>query len=207
MLSDGLPCLILIPNEQNTRVLIPGKVLELKGSDVMVELDESVSLKGGTHTSVFAEWLGRFFQQGITISADDVITSAESAVSTIIRFKRVGEPISAESRGSYRVGVAAQELYALVDEQRCHVVDISPEGCAVICAQPLTVGDVVNVSLSCEGVQIVGTMKVQTVKELRNGTLRFGLFAPDKKSKTRSSLQKLSALMQRMQLQRFAGAA
>ena len=207
MLSDGLPCLILVPNEKNNRVLIPGKVLELKGGEVTVELEEPVSLKGGAHTSVFAEWLGRFFQQGITIAADDVTTSSESAATTIIRFTRVGEPISAESRGSYRVSIAAQELYAQVDEQRAHVVDVSPEGCAVICAAPLVVGEMVEVSLAFADVQIAGSMKVQTVKQLRNGTQRFGLFAPDKKSKTRLSLQKLSALMQRLQLQRFAGAA
>jgi hypothetical protein len=136
-----------------------------------------------------------------------VTVSAETAASTIIRFTRIGEPISAESRGSYRVSIAAQELYAQVDNQRAHVVDVSPEGCAVICAKPLTVGELVEVSLSFGEVQLAGSMKVQTVKELRNGTQRFGLFAPDKKSKIRGSLQKLSALMQRLQLQRFAGAA
>ncbi|HEY1629553.1 MAG TPA: PilZ domain-containing protein, partial [Tepidisphaeraceae bacterium] len=169
--------------------------------------EEPIALADGTNTSVFAEWLGRFFQQGIQIIADNVVAGAAPVATTMIRFTRVGEPVSAESRGSYRVGVAAQQVYALVDEQRCQVVDLSPEGCAVISVKPLTVGGMVDVSLTFEGVEVAGPMKVQTVKILRNGSQRFGLFATDKKSKTRASLQKLSSLMQRMQLKRFAGAA
>jgi hypothetical protein len=207
MLSDGLPCLILIPNQQNKRLLVPGKVLELRGGEVTVELDEPICLLGGTQSNVFAEWLGRFFQQGITIVAEDVINIAETAASTIIRFTRIGEPVSAESRGSYRVSIAAQEIEAQVDEQRCHVVDLSPEGCAVICRQSLTIGDAVDVSFSHEGIEVAGTMKVQTIKQLRNGTQRFGLFVSDKKSKIRTALQKLTVIMQRQQLQHFAGAA
>ena len=208
MLSVGLSCLILLPNEQNKRLLIPGKVLELQGDDAIVELEEPLGLEVGCETSAFAEWRGKFFQQGITIAPMIVAEGAAPASPNIVRFTRVGEAVSAESRGSYRVSVATCELFAHVgDQTRCHVVDISPEGCAVICSQPLTVGQTVEVGFSFDGMTVGGEMKVQTVKELRNGKLRFGLFAHDKKSTSRKALQNLSIIMQRLQLKRLAGAA
>ncbi|HMB96090.1 MAG TPA: PilZ domain-containing protein [Tepidisphaeraceae bacterium] len=206
MLSIGLQCLILLPNEQNKRLLIPAKVLDIYGDDAVVELEEPVVLKPGTQSNVFAEWLGRFFQQGITIVADDDANSEQA--SCMVRFTSFGEPVSAESRGSYRVSIAAQRVYARIGlQERCHVVDVSAEGFAVVCKRPLTVGEMVEVSLSHEGVHIAAAMKVQGVNELSNGTLRFGLFAPEKKSPARAGLQKLSLIMQRQQLKRFAGAA
>jgi hypothetical protein len=205
MLSLNRSCFLLVPNKRNKRVLLPGVVHELDGTRAIVRFEEPIHLELGQQATIFAEVRGKFFQQGITV---EVLHNGADAAAPLVELTVVGEPVSAESRGSYRVGVAATDLYAQVGRlSACHVVDVSPEGCAVICPRALMIGTVVEVHFEFEGHVASGDMRVQTAKELKNGDLRFGLFAFEKRSALRASLQKISAALQRAQLRRLAGAA
>jgi hypothetical protein len=203
MLSINCECFLLIPNEQNERLLLPGKVVQLNDANAIVKFDQPITLKAGDESTIFAQWRDKFLQQGVKIQ-----TAAMNDDPSTIELSRVGEPVSAEGRGSYRVSVAIAMIYGTVDGQKhCHVVDISPEGCAVVCTQPLIIGQTVPVQFEYQNVVVEGLLKVQTLKNLSSGKMRFGLLANEKNSPARKALQKLTVLMQRLQLQRLAGAA
>jgi PilZ domain len=218
------PCFLLVPNDQNHRLLVPGKVWEILDGQIIAQFDDCIAINPGDNAIVLAEWKQKFFQQSVTISrvwvappSDETLAASPmdfptcvagaNAAMPIIEFLPVGQPISAEQRGSYRVSVAACDFYAVVAKHvKCQVVDVSPEGVAVLCDH-LTIGQRVNVSFERGGIRLEGQMTVQTCKETRSGRLRFGLHAPDLKAPIRSKLQKLTMLMQREQLKRLAGAA
>lgn len=201
MLSLTNPAFISIPNPQNQRVLHEAVVLELDGRRVVLEI-AGLSAAPEGEVTLFAEVRGKFFQQGATV------TVVRQASPLQIEFHTVGDPVSAEQRGSHRTSVIAMEIPVGIDKiAGCVLADVSPEGVGVICPKSLTVGTTVHVSLMCQGIHIDTPLRVQTVKILPSGKLRFGLFLADKRSPARAQLQKLAGLMQRLQLKRLSGAA
>jgi hypothetical protein len=220
MLSVNRPCFLLIPNERNERILQRGIVVQLNGNDAVIQFEKPVGLKAGDETTLAAEVRGKFLQQGVNVVAMGAAAERPTTGSTappalpspgcMISVTCVGEPVSAEKRGSFRVSVAAAagDITARVGKQKdCHLADVSPEGCGIVCPESLTVGQTVNVAFTFQGITVEAPMRVQTARQLRNGRVRVGLFVPDKTSPARRALEKLSMLMQRLQLQRLAGAA
>lgn len=123
-----------------------------------------------------------------------------------------GEPVSAESRSTYRVvtSIVGGVTVTLDEKIECAVLDVSATGFSVICKAPLRRGQVVRANMRHEANSFQGTAIVQSVKELAGGKIRFGLHcAGDEKSNgsLHRGLQKTSAAIQRQQLRNSSSAA
>ncbi len=203
MLSKSSPVYLAIPNAQNKRLLHEGRVLEVDGRRVVIEFDDVITPPSGIEVLLFAEVRGKFFQQGATVTQQ-----RQDMPRTTIEFHTVGDPVSAEQRGSYRTSVVAWKIPVNVDKfVGCQLADVSPEGIGIISPKPLAVGTTVTIGLDFDGHVIAGQFRVQTAKILPNGSIRFGLFVADGRSPIRDQLQRLSGHVQRAQLKRISGAA
>ena len=205
MFASGKALYLLIPSESNERVLIEGKVLETDAQNVVAQFAEPLPLVSDADVNLYADFRGRFYQQGASVAAlretDAVVPSTP-----IIALRKVGEMVSADNRASYRVSTANLHIHAdIATEKTCKVVDISPEGFAVITSHDYAVGSVVNASLVSEGLSCSGAARVQTLKTLPNGARRYGFLALDPKgANMRKVLGQITATVQRLQLRRLS---
>jgi hypothetical protein len=213
MISAQSTVFLLVPNEANERVLHPGTVLRVQGSDLLViGFAQSVAPSVGSDVNLFFDQQGKFFQQsGTIVAANESLDQTASplpaeAPSTAqsIGFRCVGSPVSAENRGSYRVSVTALEMTARIEKERdCLVVDVSPEGLGIITRQNYRLGTAVKLLLEYEGEHLEGLVRVQTTRLLPDGQCRCGLRVASTESAMRKTLQKLTALVQRRQLRNY----
>lgn len=203
MLSRATPVHLSIPNSQNKRVLHEGRVVDLDGRRVVIEFDDAITTTDAMEVMLFAEVRGKFFQQGATVTQ-----VRQDTPLTTIEFHTVGDPVSAEQRGSYRTSVVSWKVPMKVDRLAgCTLADISPEGVGVITSKPLTIGTTVDIAFDFDGHAIAGKFRVQSVKILPSGALRFGLHVPERRDPMRVRLQQLASHAQRVQLRRLSGAA
>lgn len=227
MLPSQTSVYLLVPNESNERVLHPGRVVVLEGDDqLVIEIAATVLLPAsGTGVNLFFEQGTKFMQQGATLiearepmavattteapaSGEQPGTEAPAEPTRAICIRPEGKPVSAESRGSYRVSVAALEIPARVEKERdCRLVDVSPEGFAAVMRTNHRLGTVVKVKTEYEGEHLDGRVRVQTVKPLAGGKFRIGFLCPSTEATMRRSLQKLTSAVQRAQLQRLRRSA
>ena len=201
MITADTPVYLLVPNESNERVLHPGRVLGLPADDaVLIGFDRAVAPAVGSDVNVFFENRGKFLQQSGTIVAANAPESVEGVAQSIV-FRRVGDAVSAESRGSYRVNVADLAMTARVENDRkCTLVDISPEGIGLIAKKNHRLGTAVRVTLDYEDQHLEGMARVQTVRPLKDGSFRCGLLVPSTEDDMRHALRKITAIAQRKQL-------
>ncbi|HEX8325684.1 MAG TPA: hypothetical protein VF595_17400 [Tepidisphaeraceae bacterium] len=203
MFKMSMPGFLAIPNADNKRVLVEGRVRTLADGGCEIDFEHIAGLAPGTDVTLYAEVRGKFFQQAATV-ADETFDNG----CTTVRFTLVGEPVSAEQRGSFRTSAVMLNVPLGIDRiTGCVLADVSPEGVGAICPKPLVVGSTVEVTLSVEGFAVTEKMKVQGAKMLPSGKQRFGLFIPGKTTASRRTLEKLASHLQRMQLRRLAGAA
>jgi hypothetical protein len=203
MLEAGNPMFLLIPSPSNERVLHPGSVIESDRASFVARFEDGIAPVIGADLNAFCEVRGQLFQQGAT-----VIEFREQGDCPVIAFKRSGEPVSAENRQTYRVSISTSNITAKVDKERsCLVVDVSPEGFAVIAAKKYTLGSLVECSFSYEETTVTATARVQAMQVKKDGKLRYGLLVPRSNVVARKSLQQISAAAQRVQLRRRRGAA
>lgn len=203
MLAAGTRMFLAIPGESRERILHPGKVIECDAESFLVEFEEPIAPQPGWTVSAYGELQGKFFKQGASVSAVE-----QTEPVAIILFGRVGQPVPAESRGTYRVCTVTSGMTASIGDHRdCPVLDISAEGMAAVIRESLSVGKVMSFDLGYEGETFRGTVRVQGVKTLPDGRLRYGLLVMDKSGAARRGLEQLAARIQRTQLRRLAGAA
>lgn len=203
MFKTATPVFLAIPNPDNRRVLVEGGVVAAELGRVQVTFEHIAALPHGADVTLFAEVRGKFSQQSAVVAAETF-----EAGHTTVTFDLVGEPVSAEQRGSYRTTAVMLNVPVGVDRMAgCLLADVSPEGVGVISPKPLTVGSMVDVVLEIEAFRLAEKMKVQGAKLLPSGKLRFGLYLPGKASPSRRTLEKLAGHLQRMQLKRLSGAA
>ena len=202
MLSVGNAVFLLIPSKSKKRILYPGQVIESDPIRFTGKFEDPITPAVDSDVNAFCEVNGKFFQQGA------VVTEILPIAGNVIAFRRNGEPVSAESRQTYRVSVVSEGFIAKVDKlPASSVVDISPEGFASIVDDRLNLGSVVKIKLDCDGQVIQSPARVQAVKDLPSGQFRYGFLIPRSNIATRNALQKISADMQRLQLKRLRGAA
>jgi len=203
MLRAGSVAFVSIPNPDNRRTLVEGKVVSVQHPVAVMELEALPGLSAGDDVTLFADVRGKFHQQAAKVAA---INSETGTVQ--IEAHLIGEPVSAEQRGTFRVSCIALLLPVHVEKLAgCILADVSPEGLGVITPKPLVVGSMVDASLVIDAFKVQGRFKVQTAKILPNGQMRFGLYQPDRRGDTRKTLEKLAGHLQRMQLKRLSGAA
>lgn len=194
---------LLVPDASNKRVLRAGTVVGSTRQIFVAEMEESIDVPVGKDVNAFGDVRGKFYQQGAVVTELRQIEPR-----SIIAFKRVGEPVSAENRQTFRVCVvAAGIVWRIGEEAKCQVVDICAEGFAAITVKSYELGSLVPVVLSHGGQFVSTPMRVQTVKQRPGGKFRYGFYAPDNKSPARKVLEQVSAMIQRQHLRRIAGAA
>lgn len=203
MFATGSEFFLLLPNATPKRVLHPGRIVSCAGGVFCAELSETLALGEGREVLVFAMVRNKFMQQGAAVVANE-----ETAAPNTLRFTLVGEPVSAESRQTYRVSVALADLLAVVGKEKdCQVVDVSSEGFAVIAKSAFEMGASVKVSFTAEGQTVDGLARVQTVKMRNDGKFRYGFLIADRLSPARKALNAISMAVQRQQLKRLSAAA
>ena len=203
VLKTAAPAFLSVPNNHIKRVLIEGKVHSVDGPQCVIAFDQVAGLAMGMDVTLYADVRGKFFQQ-----AAKVVSESAAEGSVLIVFETIGDPVSAEQRGSYRTITVLLDYPVQVDRiAGCTLADVSPEGVGIITPKPLTVGSLVDVNLQVENQTVTERMKVQGLKILPNGKMRFGLFIPSKSSPSRAKLQKIATYFQRVQLRRLSGAA
>lgn len=194
---------LLIPSASNARYLYPGKVIQSNSATFSAQFEDPISPQIASDVTALCEVNGKFFQEGAVVL--DVVKGLENCFA----FARSGEIVSAESRQTYRVSVAANDDVTLVvgRDASCPVLDVSPEGFAAVTAKQLNLGSVVPITLIGDVHTVHGTARIQTVRERRDGKFRYGFLVPRNDLQARKALQQLSAAMQRRQLKRIRGAA
>ncbi len=202
MLAVGNAVFLLIPSPSKRRILHPGVVIESDSTSFVAEFEYPVAPPLDADVNAYCEVNGKFFQQGARVT--DVRTGPGCA----IVFRRVGQPVSAESRQTYRVSLVAANFIAQVgNETQCQVLDISAEGFAAITSRKLALGSLVQISVTGEGQTFEAPARVQTVKERNDGKFRYGFLVPSENVAARKTMQELSVTLQRLELKRLRGVA
>ena len=202
MLSVGNAVFLLIPSQSKKRILHPGEVVESGPTTFTAKFADPIAPTVDCDVNAFCEVNGKFFQQGA------LVTEIRPGPPNVIAFRRNGEPVSAETRQSFRISVANEGFTSRVERVRsCSVVDISPEGFAAVVTDRLDLGSVVKIKLDCDAQTVESPARVQSVKDLPTGQFRYGFLVPRGNTAARKMLQKISADMQRLQLKRIRRAA
>lgn len=204
MVGIGKDFYLRIPDKSKRRVLHPAKVTAVTDGVYSAELEEKtgVSLKQGQEVIVYFRHLQKFLKQPATIDSvsDDV---------SEFTFTMMGEPASAEDREFYRVSTVVSDLRAKVGSvEECALVNVSLGGFAVVSSERYEVGDMVEVKLSFDGRVFAGKGCVQSVRELDQYRIRYGMVCADDKRSgetLRAGLHRISMYVQRQQLRRLAG--
>ena len=119
----------------------------------------------------------------------------------------VGDPVSAESRESYRASVISADMAAEVGEERdLSVQDVSATGFAVVSANEYPIGTVLEVAINYEGDFYSGTASVQSIREFSSKRIRYGMRALEG-SDLPDGLHQICMAVQRLQLERKGGAS
>jgi hypothetical protein len=202
---------LLVPTDSNERMLHPGRVVQSGEEQLIADFDKAVAPPPGSDVSLFFELNGQFMQQGASIIAvrepDSGFDPQPSKPGDfrprqVVVFKRAGRPVSAENRGSFRVSVVTEEIFARIDKDaRCQIVDISPEGFGAITSTNCRLGTVVQVCLEHGGERLEGGVRVQTVKQIGRTKFRCGFFVSSDDEEMRATLLSMTTSIQRMQLQ------
>jgi hypothetical protein len=204
MLAQEKKIFLNFPHEAEERVLHPAKVIEAGDPGYTAELNEpDLPFVAGQDVFIYFDHRRKFMKQAVRI---DAVLQTEPKV--VIGFQTVGEPMSAESREWYRVSTALAGLNAgFGDEKSCRLLDVSSVGLAVEARQRYRIGDVVTITLEFEGKQYSGQGRIQSIRELEKGKIRYGVHSIDDKT-TGGDLHKgqqiISAALEREQLRRLA---
>ena len=200
MLGVGTPIFIIVPDESKELVFHHGKVLDSDDETFIAEFDHLQSLPVGFSVSAYNEVDGKFYEQKAVITA-----LGRTKPNPVITFQRIGEPVSAERRGSYRVRMLKITLEGRIgEERRCSVMDISPEGFSAITRKAMDIRSSVSVCIEYENHIIEGPVYVQSVSHLHSGKYRCGFLVPERNVKMRRSLERLSSKIQRLHLRSLA---
>lgn len=121
----------------------------------------------------------------------------------------VGDPISAESRQSYRVSTISAGIQARMGgEAGLQVQDLSATGFALLADKKYKIGQTVEVAIQYGEEACHGKASIQSFRELESGRLRYGVRAIEEDPHAQMflrTLQRISLAVQREQLARSGG--
>jgi hypothetical protein len=204
MLASEMKIFLSFPNESHQRILHPATIKEAGKTGYSAELEEAhLALEAGQNLFVYYELKRKFVKQAARI---DAVMQTDPTL--VIGFQTTGEPVSAESREWFRVSTVMADLTATVgSEANCRLLDVSTAGFAVEATKRYEVGQVVPVTLRYQGGQFSGSARVQSIRELPRGRIRYGLHGLDEKAgggDLKKGQQTISAAIEREQLRRLA---
>ncbi len=144
-----------------------------------------------------------FLQQPVRITGTPIDTGTP-----IYRLVTTGDPVSAENREMFRVGMILSGHTATIgDGDEAVIADVSIMGLSVISERTYQMGEVVDVSFEVLGESYAGQCRVKSIKALAKGT-RYGLLCLNgtDMGDLEKGLGKLTMEAQRAQLRRMSRA-
>ena len=176
MMSLGLGIFLQVPGESKERILHRGTIVEGRGDCYTAEFeDQELSPELGQEVVIYRDIEGTFMKQAARIDA--VLTSEHKHD---IRFEVTGQPVSAETRECYRVSTVTTGLTAkLGPEDCCPLLNVSATGFAVVATGCYNIGEVVPAILDYEDQQYTGRARIQSIRDLNGGRIRYGLHLID----------------------------
>src|SRR5438552_10795041 len=177
MLGNGLAVFIQFPEESGKRILHSGKIVQCNDGAMAAVFEEAkLPLVAGQELTVFYEHQRKFVKQPARIDAilqsssdpgvvvgtpDDPRTWGIKAALTVI-----GEPVSAESRQSYRVSTAASDRWAQIGGEKCKLMDVSATGYAVMTKKFFDVGKTLAGLITVDNQPFTGEVSIQNARDL-----------------------------------------
>ncbi|MHC4129009.1 MAG: PilZ domain-containing protein [Planctomycetota bacterium] len=204
MLASETKVFLNFPDESQRRILHPATVKESAEDSYTAELEESdLVLEAGQDFFVYYNDRRRFVKQAARLDA-----VMRTHPTLVVGFQTTGEPLSAESREWFRVSTVMANLTAAIgDEAECRLLDVSTMGFAVEATRRYEIGQVVSVTLRYEGGEYSGQARIQSVRQLDESRIRYGLHAIDDRTSggdLRKGQQHISAAIEREQLRRLS---
>ncbi|MCL4197828.1 MAG: hypothetical protein KJZ69_10085 [Phycisphaerales bacterium] len=225
MLSKGAEVFVTCGRDADKRILHPATVLAVSGEVFSIQLSGGdLTVSAGATVLVFFDLNRQFTKQSASVvavhdprtgcgdgDASQLAAPGAKNGGPVFGCRLVGQPISAESRESFRVcTVVANITGDLGIEKNCPLMDVSATGFAMIAKSSYKISDVVAAVLRHEGKEFRGRAVVQSVKELPGGRFRYGLHCMEERhgeSSLRKGCQQISMACQRAQLRRLAANA
>ena len=205
MLGIGGAFFLQLPDKSKKHILHPGKVVGLEGNTYTGELEEQgLDIAEGQDLIIYFSAGRAFLQQ-----AAHILELSGDELKPIFQFETTGEPASAESRQYYRVSSITADLAAeLAGEDQCPLLDVSCTGFAVTSCREHAFGNIVEATLFHQGEEYKGKVLVQSIRELGEGRIRYGLYCAENKAFAGNmprGLQLMTVMLQSEQLRRLAG--
>lgn len=207
MLSPQLNVYLRLPSTSSKRILHATKIVEVIEKVYVVQPEsQTLPLEPDQELLLYFGLDRQFMQQPIRVNA--VIDTEDRPTFGI---EVTGEPVSAESRKSYRVSTVISDMSATVDDVAdCKLVDVSASGFAVIAPLSFNVGGQAQVSLFHDNASFTGNATVQSVAPFSETQTRYGFYLsnqPHESAELDRAVQKIAMDLQREQLRRLSGSA
>jgi hypothetical protein len=204
MLAPDMKILLNLPRGTRRHLLHPAVIRDAGSSGYTAELEESdLHLAPGQDLFVYYFLRHKFVKQPARLDA-----VMQTSPTLVVAFQTTDEPMSAEGRETFRVSTVLADLTATVGaETECRLLDVSTTGFAVEATQRYEVGQVVSVTLRYEERQFSGQARVQSIRDLDLGKIRYGLHAVEDKAhgaELRKGQQHIAAAIERQQLRRLS---
>jgi hypothetical protein len=204
MFSKGTQVFIQTGEEVAKRILHPATVVE-QAEHITAELEDDMMLEPGQDVFVYHEISREFMKQTAHVEAVMIGEAGQA----IIGFQTTSDPVSAESRQFCRVTTVTSGINATFGpEEGCPVTDVSVKGFSLIAEQPHVIGERVPTTINYLGQRIAGTGSVQSIKDLGDGRVRYGLLSTKEAGRgdaLQQGLHRMTMELQRQQLRRLAG--
>ena len=216
MLTSGTSIFIRVAGKSEEGVLHPALIVD-NTEDIFTaetkqpgELPDQVAIveevdllvEAGQEVIVYYEFHRKFMQQPVRI---ETVVATDNK--TIIGFRPLGKPVSAERRQCYRVSTLTSELGArLGEDDECQLADVSASGFSVLSTTKYDIGKVVKVEINYGDKKFIGTACVQGARDVTHGRIRYGLHGIEDKDSEDNLLEGLIHInmsVQRQQLRRM----
>ncbi len=196
-----------ISDESEERFLYPATVQEWNENSYTAGLQQDdPAPEAGQEVLIYYEIEREFVKQGARI---ELVSKMDST--TVFRFELTGDPVSAERRQCDRVSTVMAEVSATFGaEENCPVLDVSATGFAVVASRRYRTATVVDATVHYAGIASSGKGRIESVRELESGRIRFGVHCISDKETggtLRAGLQEISASVQRQHLRRLKRAS
>ncbi len=192
-----------IPDESEEHFLYPATIQERNENSYTAALQtDDPALEAGQEVLIYYEIERELVKQGAQI---EWVSKTDST--SAFRFELTGDPVSAERRQCYRVSTMMAEVSATFGtEENCPVVDVSATGFAVVASRRYRTATVVDATVHYAGIASSGKGRIESVRELPSGLIRFGVHCISDKETggtLQAGLQKICASVQRPHLRRL----
>lgn len=204
--TPGTGCFVQAPDESSKRILHSAVIQRFTDDKYTAELQEDAGmLESEQEIFVYYESKNEFMRQPARI---EMITVTPSGCTFSFQF--TGDAVSAESRQCYRVSTVLAAVTATFGgEKDCPVVDVIATGYGVVATKQYKAMDIVTTTLRFEDQTLSGQGRIQSVRDVGAGRIRYGLLCVNGKSPDETlfkGLQQISAAIQRQHLRHLSRA-